>query len=204
MSPDSSHHQPLQPQLYRLTQRLTAVVMISVVLAAPLQIMLAVTLKNAPLFYLTGVLSLLLLLPLMLYSAATPPVTVSETGLTLHPVIWPSQTIRWDQVEAIKRYPLLPPTDTETVRRTAVGRHKYQPADGLMLVIPDLRLPYRAVGFFTGEGLKPAVAFTNRSHTDYDRLTRILLQHLGDKQLGDKQLTDNQTSDTGIPNKGLK
>lgn len=178
-----SQHVPPQPGIYRLTQRLTAAVMLGVVLAAPLQIALAAALGNAPLFYLTGVLSLLLLLPLLLYSTATPPVTLTETGLVLHPAIWPSQTVSWHQVEAIRRYPLLPPPDTEAVRKAAVGRQKYRPADGLMLVIPSLSLPYRAVGFFTGEGLRPVVAFTNRTHSDYDRLARTLLEHLPNKGL---------------------
>ncbi len=52
-----------------------------------------------------------------------------------------------------------------------------------MLVIPSLSLPYRAVGFFTGEGLRPVVAFTNRTHSDYDRLARTLLEHLPNKGL---------------------
>lgn len=191
MSSEQSQHLPLQPQLYRLTQVLTGIAMLVILLAVPFQIFLAASLPNAPLFYLTGVLSLLLILPLMLYTLVTPPVTLTDTGLTLHPAIWPHQSIRWEQVEAIKRYPLLPPTDTETVRRAAVGRRHYQAADGLMLVVADLPFPYRAAGFFTGEGLKPVVAFTNRTHTDYERLAQTLLHHLSDRYVPERSAPES-------------
>jgi hypothetical protein len=181
MSIQQSQHPSPQPGVYRLTQYLTAVAIIGVLLAAPLQILLAVAFGNAPLFYITGILSLLLLLPLLLYSAATPPVTLTSTGLVLHPGIWPEQRITWEQISALKPYPLLPPAETEPVRRAAVGRQKYQPAAGLMLVVPGLPLPFRAVGFFTGEGFKPVVAVTNRTHTNYDRLAQALLNKLSNK-----------------------
>lgn len=182
-SSEPSQHLPPQPGIYRLKQYITAIAIIVVLLAAPLQIILAAALGNAPLFYITGVLSLLLVLPLLLYSAATPPATLTPDGLVLHPIIWPEQTILWEQVIALKRYPLLPPVETEPVRKAAVGRQKYQPAAGLMLVVPALPLPYRAVGFFTGEGFKPVVAFTNRTHTSYDRLAQVLLQNLPHEEL---------------------
>ncbi len=164
-------------------QVVTAVAIIGVLLATPLQVFLAMRLGNAPLFYITAVLSLLLILPLLLYSAATPPATLTRTGLTLHPIIWPEQSFTWEQVTAIKPYPLLPPAETEPMRKVTVGRKKYQPAAGLMLVVPSLPLPYRAVGFFTGEGTQPVVAFTNRTHRQYDQLARALIQNLPNKGL---------------------
>jgi hypothetical protein len=183
MAYEQSQHLPPQPGVYRLTQFVTAAAIIGILIASPLQVILAVVLGNAPLFYITGVLSLLLILPLLLYSLATPPVTVTAAGLVLHPVIWPEQSITWSQVTSIKPYPLLPPAETEPVRKIAAGRQKYQVATGLMLVVPGLPLPYRAVGFFTGEGFSPVVAFTNRTHSSYDQLAQILLKNLPNKGL---------------------
>ena len=78
---------------------------------------------------------------------------------------------------AVKPYPLLPPADAEVTRKALAGRKKYRPAEGVMLVIPALPLPYRFGGFFPGEGFTPVIAVTTRTHTDYDDLVRQIRQH---------------------------
>jgi hypothetical protein len=40
----------------------------------------------------------------------------------------------------------------------------------MMLVLPDLPLPYRVTGVLAGEGFIPVIAITNRTHTAYDDL----------------------------------
>ena len=75
-------------------------------------------------------------------------------------------------MRAIKDYPLLPPKDVEAARRALVGRQRYRAAEGKMLIIPSLPLPYRFTGLFAGEGFIGVIALTNRTHTDYDTLIK--------------------------------
>ena len=74
--------------------------------------------------------------------------------------------------------PLLPPKEVEAERRLAVGRRKYRPAEGKMLINPALPLPYRFTGIFAGAGFTGVVALTNRTHTDYDALIKQVEKHL--------------------------
>jgi hypothetical protein len=117
-------------------------------------------------------------------------VTVSNEGLTLHPVVWKDRFVRWDEIASIAVYPLLPAADTEVTRRYAVGKRRYRPAQGIMLVIPSLPPPYRIAGFFAGTGAKPIIALTNRAHVDYDHLLEIVLQ-MTDPALHDPDLYDS-------------
>lgn len=165
----STHLHP-NPAIQRWTHYVIATAMLVIVAAVPMQVALALLIPGAPLFYVTAVLTLLLLLPLLMQSAAAPAVTISEEGITLQPILWKAQFVPWSAVHAIKPYPLLPPPDGETIRKVMVGRKSYRPAQGIMLVIPGLPLPYRATGFFTGEGFTSVVAFTNRTHQQYDQL----------------------------------
>jgi hypothetical protein len=43
-----------------------------------------------------------------------------------------------------------------------------------MLVIPSLPAPYRIAGFLAGEGAKPVIALTTRTHSDYDALVEAI------------------------------
>lgn len=176
----SDHPHP-NPARYRLMQSIGAALMLVIVLSVPLQIGLAFV-TGGLLFLLTAPLTLLMLLPLAMMTSATPPLTINESGLTLKPLLWPDRVIAWDEIRAVKPYPLLPPQDSEMIRRALVGRKKYQVAEGIMLVIPGLPLQYRAAGFFAGEGFTPVVAITNRTHTGYDRLVKQVRLHTGDAQ----------------------
>jgi hypothetical protein len=160
----------------RLAHHLAGVLMLALVIGMPFQIFLAAAL-GAPLFLLTAPISLLLLLPLAMYTSATPEITLTDQGLQIRPVLWRLQQVRWDQVSEVKDYTLLPDQDAEVTRRYAVGRKNYKPAEGLMLVIPSLPLQYRATGFFAGEGFKPVIAVTNRSHTNYRYLAEQVKRH---------------------------
>jgi len=102
--------------------------------------------------------------------SVSPPITVDEEGLTLEPFWGKSQHIAWEHIAAMQIYPLLPQTDQEVERRLMQGRKKYRPAEGYMLVVPHLPLRYRMAGLFAGVGGQPIVAFTNRSHSDYETL----------------------------------
>jgi hypothetical protein len=172
----STHLHP-NPSVNRWTQYSVAFAMTMIVVAAPLQVILALLIDGAPLFFITAVLTLLLLPPLLMQSAATPPVSISDSGITLRPVIWKAHFVSWEAVREIKPYPLLPPADTEAMRRVMVGKKKFRAAEGIMLVIPDLPLPYRATGFFAGEGITPVVALTSRTHQNYDHLVRQIRRY---------------------------
>ncbi len=123
-------------------------------------------------------ITLLALLPGALWlTTATPPVEIDADGLTVAPLIWPRQRIVWTAVRAVMAYPLLPEPQSERVRQALVGRRKYRPAQGLLLLIPSLPWYYRFTGFFSGQGFTPAIALTNRTHRDYDALIDSVRAH---------------------------
>ena len=58
--------------------------------------------------------TLLLIAPVMLLTSATPAVSVTAEGITIQPRVWRERFVRWDDVRAVKDYPLLPPKDVES------------------------------------------------------------------------------------------
>ena len=165
----STHSHP-NPWLDRLMQAGAAALLLIILLSVPLQVVLV--LLGAPIFAITAVFTLLLVPFVLLLTAATPSVTVAPEGLTVQPRLWKSQFVPWPEIEAIKPYPLLPPPDAEVSRKYVVGRASYQPAEGLMLVIPRLPVQYRIAGLLAGEGAVPVIAVTNRTHTRYEMLVK--------------------------------
>lgn len=174
MSTQYPHPQPVR---YRQTQYLTAVLIGIIVIAAPLQLLLGVLIQGALLFFITAVLTFLLAMPLLMYTTATPPVTVDKHGITVQPALWREQNIPWADVQMVKPYPLMPAEDAEVVRKALVGRKTYRPAAGLMLIVPALPLVYRFTGWFAGEGFTPVIALTNRTHKNYEHLAKQVLAH---------------------------
>ncbi len=136
------------------------------------QIVLALSGLPAALLLLTILTMALLIVPALWLTAATPAVELRGEGLTLHPRIWRKREIAWGDIRAVKPYPLLPEAQGERTRKALVGRRKYVPAKGVMLIVPSLPWVYRCTGFFAGEGFTPVMALTNRTHTDYDRLIK--------------------------------
>ncbi|PJF23375.1 MAG: hypothetical protein CUN56_01220 [Phototrophicales bacterium] len=170
-----SHHQHPKPFINRLAQTITLLAAILIVLAA-IGSMILVLIGAPTGFALVGGIALLLIFPLVMQTAIAPAVTVDDTGLTLHPLYWKSQHIGWDDIKAVKVFPLLPSKDEEITRKYAVGKQRYRAAEGIMLVIPSLPMQYRIAGFFAGERAQPVIALTNRAHTDYDTLLKKVLE----------------------------
>jgi len=160
----------------RLNQYGGFALMIVMIVAGFGQIVLAAF--GLPLFILSGIVTLLLIAPVMLLISATPAVTVAADGLTIQPRVWRARFVPWSAIRAVKDYPLLPPKDIEPGRRLLVGRQRYAPAEGKMLIIPSLPLYYRFTGLFVGEGFTGVVALTNRTHTDYKRLIDQVNKHV--------------------------
>ncbi len=147
------------------------IALIVVMIAAALG-QIALALAGLPLFFLSALITLGLTAPVMMLTSATPAVTVSADGITIQPRVWRERFVRWNEIRAIKDYPLLPTRDVESGRRMMVGKQRYRPAEGKMLVIPSLPLPYRFTGLFAGEGFVGVIALTNRTHTEYEALIR--------------------------------
>lgn len=143
---------------------------IVMVIAAALQVVLALLIQPGLLFLLTAFFTLALTPFILSLTTATPAVTIAHEGLTIEPVVWKSRFVPWDAVQAVKPYPLLPQASAETTRRAMVGRRKYRAAEGMMLVIPSLPVQYRIIGWLAGEGWTPVIAVTNRTHRDYETL----------------------------------
>lgn len=155
--------------------------LLSVVMAliALMMLILAFVLPNGGISVIIGLIILLLVPFVLMLTTATPPVAASEAGLQITPLVWKTQFIPWDAVQAMKPYPLLPQPGAETERRALVGRKRYRPAEGVMLLIPSLPLQYRITGFLAGEGVTPVIALTSRSHSDYPTLLNQLNTYLG-------------------------
>lgn len=170
----STHPNPL---LDRITQYGAAALVAVMLLTVPLQIFLAFSIRPPLLFILTAIFTLLLVPFVLLVTASSPAVQVAANGLTIHPLIWKTQFVPWSSVTAVKNYPLLPQSNAEFTRKAATGRKNYRPAEGIMLVIPELPPQYRIAGVLCGEGLTGIIAVTNRTHTNYDRLVQQIDQY---------------------------
>lgn len=170
----TSHFAHPNPRLNRLTQYSAFLLMLLMLIVAVGQLALALIGFPPGVLLITSAITLLLVAPVLMLTTVTPAVTVSEAGITIEPVVWRSRAVRWDEIEAIKPYPLLPPAEVEAGRRAIVGRRRYRPAEGIMLVIPSLPPHYRFTGLFTGEGFTGIIALTNRTHTDYGRLVALV------------------------------
>jgi hypothetical protein len=173
-----SRHTHPTPRLQRLVQLGAITVAGIMLIAVPMQIVLAFIVGGTGLlFVLSAFFTLLLAAPVLMLTAYTPAVTVATDGITLHPVIWKEQTIPWNAVRAVKVYPLLPIEDAEVTRKLVVGKRNYRPAAGIMLIVPSLPPQYRIAGFFAGEHAAPIIALTNRAHTEYEALVKMVLQY---------------------------
>jgi hypothetical protein len=175
----SAHVHP-RPTTDRLAQYGGFGLLVVMIAAALGQVALALTLRatpGLPLLLLSALVTLALVAPVLMLTSATPAVSVAPEGITIQPRVWRERFVRWGDVHAIKDYPLLPPKDAEAGRRALVGRSQYRPAEGKMLVIPSLPLPYRFTGLFAGEGFTGVIGLTNRTHTDYDALIRQVVKY---------------------------
>jgi hypothetical protein len=162
---------------YRFRQRAAFLLLILIVLGAVGQLLLAVLLKGF-LFLLTSITLLAFAPFVVMLLSATPPLTLSAEGITIRPLMWKARLVLWSDVLAFKPYPLLPRPDQEAERRLIQGKQKYRAAEGMMLVVRGLPLQYRMAGYFAGEGGKPIIAFTNRTHANYTQLVKHIEQHL--------------------------
>jgi hypothetical protein len=163
-----------RPAVDQVSQGIALAGALILVISAPL-LMLLVALGAPGGFVLIGVITLLLALPLVMQTVLAPAVTVEDDALVINPRFWSARRIRWEAIRAIKPFPLLPAEDAEVTRRIAVGRRHYQPAAGVMLVIPSLPPVYRIAGFFAGENAQPIIALTSRAHADYESLLQAVL-----------------------------
>lgn len=177
MSKSTTYTHP-QPTLDRITQYGAAALCLVMLLSVPGQLFL--TQLGAPLFVVTALITLLLVPPVLMVTAATPPITIETDGVWIEPLIWGRRFIPWDAVITVKDYPLLPTPNAEANRRAFVGRRNYQPAEGIMLVVPGLPPQYRVAAFFAGEGGRGIIALTNRTHTDYPKLKKQIVRYAGE------------------------
>ncbi len=173
MASQHGHPHPLADSIAQYVGIALAVVMVAAGIG---QIGLAAF--GLPLFLLSGVITLLLIAPVLLLTSATPAVSIAADGITIQPRIWRERFVAWADVRAVKDYPLLPPKDAEVTRRAMVGKKRYRAAEGKMLIIPSLPLQYRFTGLFAGEGFTGVIALTNRSHTNYDALIKQVEKHV--------------------------
>ena len=177
--PKTSTHTHPDPQKDRISQYGAVALLIIMLLSAPLMVLLTALGAPGGLFVLAALVMLALTLPVIMVITISPAVTVDDDGVTLQPRIWRDHHIPWENISAVKVYPLLPTEGSEVNRRNFVGRKNYTAAEGIMLVIPSLPMQYRIAGFFAGESGRGVVALTNRAHTEYAQLKRVVVRHKG-------------------------
>jgi hypothetical protein len=169
-----------RPLLDLVTQGTAALFLATAIALLIIQLVLIVQGVSPLLVFAVSTTLALLVMPALWLLFATPAVIVSEEGITLRPRFWSPVVVAWDDVRAVKLYPLLPERDGEKVRQALVGRAKFRAAEGIMLIIPKLPFTYRFQGFFVGEGWTGVVAVTNRTHTDYETLREALRERLAE------------------------
>ncbi len=143
--------------------------------AALLQVIIAL-IAGAPLLIITGILTALLALPVLQNTARSPQVMLENDGLTVQTTLWGARKVPFSTIQAIRDDPSLPPAGAEIYRKKAVGKAKYRPVEGKLIIASGLPLPYRLVGFFAGEGIKGVIAINSRSISNYDRLMPLIEQ----------------------------
>jgi len=164
------------PTTYRITQWLLMIVLCVTLLSVPLQIVIALLYPQAVLFYLSAGITLLLTSPILLYLFTTPTVSLDTNGITIHPLIGKPHTLTWEDIDRVDYYPLLPRQNHEVNKRLMVGRKRYKPAEGIMLLSSKLPMVYRVGGIFAGERGRKLIAVTNRTHVNYDQLHKYILK----------------------------
>lgn len=115
-----------------------------------------------------GVMCWLLIAPVIMLSAASPALEITDAALIVRSRVWGRHALPWASIRDIRDNPLLPPEEGEKVRRAVVGRANYAPERGKLIVAPALPLPFRFLGRFAGVGFTGAVALSSRAHTPYD------------------------------------
>lgn len=175
MEKQTSHTHP-NMSLYKIQQIALIAILILAVFASLMLLVVAVML-SAPLFIIMSVLVLLLAMPMLMALVNTPPVTIREEGLLLERFIGGNYLIAWDDIEAIEPYPLLPHAEQEILKQYLIGRKKYRAAEGIMLIVPSLPLPYRIAGILATAERKPVIALTNRAHSDYYELKDSIMHY---------------------------
>jgi hypothetical protein len=167
------------PRFERIVQTILLLVTLALVLAVLAQIVLVIAGLPLLLALLIAITTISLIPFTLLPTIAAPTVTLSAERITLQPHFLPAHAVRWADVAAVKPYPLTPSPGSENTRRLMVGRLKYTPMQGIMLLIPSLPWLYRVHGLLTHEGWVGVVALTNRSHADYDRLVALVAEYTG-------------------------
>ncbi|MDZ4769300.1 MAG: hypothetical protein SGJ24_09245 [Chloroflexota bacterium] len=121
------------------------------------------------------IMTCLALIPFtLLPTVAAPAVTLTTDGITIQPHFWRPEVVPWSDVRAIKPYPLMPSAGSENTRRLLIGRRKYSPMEGIMLIIPSLPALYRIQGVIVNEGWTGVIGLTNRTHINYARLIALV------------------------------
>ena len=168
----TTHYNHPKQTIHRLAQWLVFILIWITLLTVPLQVTIAIIYPPAILFYLSAIVTLLLIAPLLLFLTSTPTVSVDEQGITVHPFIGRAHRIDWEHIREVKEYPLLPRQGQEVNKRLLMGRKQYKEAAGIMLISPQLPLLYYVGGFFVGEYGRKMIALTNRTHIEYDTLNK--------------------------------
>ena len=175
MGKQTQHTHP-NSTLYKLQQGILSTLIVLAAFGAVMFVIIAFILP-APLFVVMAILILLLSVPLFMGLLNTPPIVISDEGVTIQGFMGRETQIEWHEIQGVNDYPLLPQANQEIIKQYLVGRKKYRAAEGIMLIIPSLPVLYRFAGFLAGEGGQPIIALTNRQHTDYDILKQRILSN---------------------------
>jgi hypothetical protein len=157
-----------------LTARLVAAGLALASFGAAGQLVLALTLGTAGvLLFVSAFFTLGLAAVLLAFASLHPELTAFEEGLLLKPLVGRPARVPWAALIAVEPHPLI--FNNDGLGKLLHGK-KYRPREGLLVVVRTGGLParYRLVDLVTGGPARPAFAISSTTHTDYEKLARLI------------------------------
>lgn len=166
-------HHPI-PAFRRASARLIALGLFLIAAALIGQLWLAITFNTiAVLVCFSGLITLILAIPLLLQTVLHPEITLTDDSLILRPMLWRTERVPLTALTKMTRHPLLPDAAAySSFDRLMLGKHR-QPQQGAAIILADgttLHPLYRLlVGRLVGVR-GPAFAISTATHRDYPDL----------------------------------
>jgi hypothetical protein len=107
-----------------------------------------------------------------------PEISVHDEGLTVQPMLWKAQFVRWGTITGIVSHPLV--YNDEAMGRVLHGKN-YRPREGVVITVKaesGLWPIYRLVGNLAGAGNTRAFALSSTTHTNYHELVETIKAHI--------------------------
>ncbi|GAB4546050.1 MAG: hypothetical protein OHK0023_05250 [Anaerolineae bacterium] len=162
-------HHPI-PAFRRASARLIALGLFLIAAALIGQLWLAITFNAiAILICFSGLITLILAIPLLVQTVLHPEITLTDDSLILRPMLWRAERVPLTALVKMTRHPLLPDAAAYSgFDRLMLGKHR-QPQQGAAIILADANAVnplYRIVGSLVNVR-GAAFAISTATHSDY-------------------------------------